>query len=52
LSGEIGIVNALISAKEIAFEMNIKSKLRKKCIRGRKKQFDKNVENEIVKSFQ
>jgi len=44
--------NALTSSKEIAFEMNIEPKFREKHIRRKKKQFDENVDNEIVKSFQ
>ena len=47
-----GFQNALISAKEIAFEINIKPKFREKRIRCRKKQFDENVENEIIKFLQ
>ena len=42
----------MISIKEIAFEMNIEPKFREKCISCRKKQFDKNVEDEIVKYLQ
>ena len=46
-----GLENALISTKEIAFEMDIELKFRKKHISRRKKQFDENVEDEIVKSL-
>jgi len=49
---ENGFENALISSKEIAFKMNIETKFREKRIRQRKKQFDKNIDNEIVKSLQ
>jgi hypothetical protein len=49
---ENGFENALISAKEIAFEMDIEPKFREKRISRRKKQFDENVEDEIVKSLQ
>ena len=42
----------MISAKKITFEMNIKLKFREKRIRRREKQFDENIENEIIKSLQ
>ncbi|XP_070014487.1 uncharacterized protein [Nicotiana sylvestris] len=43
---------AMISAKEIAFEMNIEPEFRKKHVISRKKQFDENDDNEISKSFE
>ncbi|KAH1249266.1 hypothetical protein GmHk_05G012662 [Glycine max] len=49
---ENGYENALISTKEIAFEMDIEPKFYEKRINRRKKQFDENVEDEIVKSLQ
>ena len=49
---ENGFENALISTKEIAFEMDIEPKFYEKRISRRKKQFDENVEDEIVKSLQ
>ncbi|KAL5166612.1 Zinc finger MYM-type protein 1 [Glycine soja] len=49
---ENGFENALISTKEIAFEMDIEPKFREKCISRKKKQFDENVKDEIVKSLQ
>ncbi|XP_070052329.1 uncharacterized protein [Nicotiana tomentosiformis] len=45
-------VTAMISAKEIAFEMNIESEFRKKRVISRKKKFDENVDNEISKSLE
>ena len=42
----------MISAKEIALEMNIEPEFRKKCVIHRKKQFDENVDNEITKSLE
>ena len=41
----------LISTKEIAFEMDIEPKFREKRISRSTKQFDENVEDEIIKSF-
>ncbi|KAL2605097.1 hypothetical protein AAZX31_09G122000 [Glycine max] len=49
---ENGFENALISTKEIAFEMDIEPKLPEKRISRRKKQFDENIQDEIVKSLQ
>ncbi|XP_075091514.1 uncharacterized protein LOC142171720 [Nicotiana tabacum] len=49
---EEGFVTAMISAKEIAFEMNIESEFRKKRLISRKKFFDENVANEISKSLE
>ena len=49
---ENGFENALISTKEIAFEMDIEPKFHEKRISRRKKQFDENVKDEIVKSLQ
>ncbi|KAH1264719.1 hypothetical protein GmHk_01G000576 [Glycine max] len=49
---ENGFENALISTKEIAFEMDIEPKFHEKRISCRKKQFDENVEDEIIKSLQ
>ncbi|KAL2957991.1 hypothetical protein AAZX31_18G182000 [Glycine max] len=49
---ENGFENALISTKEIAFEMDIEPKFHEKCISRKKKQFDENVKDEIVKSLQ
>ncbi|KAL2989744.1 hypothetical protein AAZX31_11G155500 [Glycine max] len=48
---ENGFENALISTKEIAFEMDIEPKVCEKRISRRKKQFDENVEDEINKFF-
>jgi len=42
----------MISAKEIAFEMNIEPEFRKKRVISRKKKFDENVDNEISKSLE
>jgi len=42
----------LIFSKEIVFEMNIEPKFCEKRMRCKKKQFDENVDNEIVKSLQ
>jgi len=44
--------NALIFVNDIAFEMNIEPKFHEKCIRHGKRQFDENIENEIVKYLQ
>ena len=49
---ENGFENALISTKEIAFEMDIEPKLPEKRISRRKKQYDENIQDEIVKSLQ
>ncbi|KAL5169782.1 Zinc finger MYM-type protein 5 [Glycine soja] len=49
---ENGFENALISTKEIVFGMNIEPKFHEKRISHKKKQFDENVEDEIVKSLQ
>ncbi|XP_058778632.1 uncharacterized protein LOC131652705 [Vicia villosa] len=47
---ENGFENAMISAKEIAFEMDIEPKFHEKRIIRRKKQFDEIIDNEVVKS--
>lgn len=49
---EDGFENAMISAKEIAAEMDIESKFREKRIIRRKKQFDEIINTEILKSPQ
>jgi len=45
-------VSAMISAKEIAYEMNIEPEFRKKRIAFRKKRFDENIDDEITKSLE
>lgn len=47
-----GFENAIISAKEIAFEMDIELKFREKRIIRRKKQFDEIIDNEVIKSLE
>ncbi|KAG5587337.1 hypothetical protein H5410_047771 [Solanum commersonii] len=49
---EEGFTNTMISAKEIALEMNIELIFRKKRVIYRKKQFDENVDNEITRSLE
>ncbi|XP_059277622.1 uncharacterized protein LOC132031704 [Lycium ferocissimum] len=49
---EEGFAIAMISAKEIASEMNIEPEFRKKRVIFRKKQFDENVDNEVTKSLE
>ncbi|KAK4729430.1 hypothetical protein R3W88_022418 [Solanum pinnatisectum] len=49
---EEGFTSAMISAKEIALEMNIEPVFRKKRVIYRKKQFDENVDNEITRSLE
>jgi len=44
--------NALIYVKKIAFGMDIDPKFCKKCINRKKKQFNENIENEIIKLLQ
>jgi hypothetical protein len=47
---EDGFENAIISAKEIASEMDIEPKFREKRIINRKKRFDESVDNEVSKT--
>ncbi|KAL5138746.1 hypothetical protein HKD37_10G028851 [Glycine soja] len=47
---EDGFENAIISIKEIATEMDVELKFREKYVIRRKKQFDENIDNEVVKS--
>ncbi|XP_045802280.1 zinc finger MYM-type protein 1-like [Trifolium pratense] len=47
---EDGFENAMISAKEIASEMDIEPKFREKRIIHRKKRFDESVDNEVSKT--
>ena len=49
---EEGFTSTMISAKEIALEMNIKHVFRKKRVIYRKKQLDENVDNEITRSLE
>ncbi|KAK4710448.1 hypothetical protein R3W88_004961 [Solanum pinnatisectum] len=49
---EEGFTSAMISAKEIALEMNIEPVFRKKRVIYRKKQFDEKVDNEITRSLE
>jgi len=49
---EEGFVSAMISAKEISYEMNIEPEFRKKRIAFRKKRFDENIDDEITKSLE
>jgi len=38
--------------RKLFFEMNIEPEFREKCMKRKKKQFDENIDNEIVKSLQ
>jgi len=49
---ENGFENVFISAKEIASEMDVEPKFREKRTSRKKKQFDENIENEVIKSPQ
>ncbi|XP_070052794.1 uncharacterized protein [Nicotiana tomentosiformis] len=49
---EEGLATAMISAKEIAYKLNIEPEFRNKRVIYRKKQFDENVDNEITKSLE
>ena len=49
---EDGFENAIISAKEIATEMDIEPKFREKCIIRRKRQFDEIIDNEVLKTLE
>ena len=40
--------STMISAKEIANEMEVESKFHEKCVIRRKKQFDKNVDDDTI----
>ena len=49
---ENGFENEFISAKEIASEMDVEPKFREKRTSRKKKQFDENIENGVIKSPQ
>ena len=48
---ENGFTSTTISSKEIASQMDIEPKFYDKCIIHRRKQFDENVDNEIIRSL-